>query len=69
MSSLFLTLLELGLSASVLALVVVLLRLLPLRWPRWVYCLLWALVALRLVCPVSIESNLSLQHCKAAFAV
>lgn len=61
MSSLFLTLLELGLSASVLALVVVLLRLLPLRWPRWIYCLLWALVALRLICPVSIESNLSLQ--------
>lgn len=61
MSALFLTLLELGLSASVLALVVVLLRLLPLRWPRWVYCLLWALVALRLVCPVSIESDLSLQ--------
>ncbi len=61
MSNLFLTLLELGMSASVLALVVVLLRLLPLRWPRWIYCLLWALVALRLVCPVSIESNLSLQ--------
>lgn len=69
MTALFLALLKPSFYASVLALVVILLRLLPLRRPKWVLCLLWGLVALRLLCPVSIESSLSLQPRLSAPAI
>ena len=60
MENLFLKLLNMSLSASWLVLAVLMLRLLLKKAPKWVRGVLWALVALRLVCPFSIESTLSL---------
>lgn len=60
MESVFLKLVNLGISASWLVLAVLVLRLVFRRAPKWIFCLLWALVALRLVCPFSLESTLSL---------
>ena len=60
MDTLFLKLLNMSLTASVMAMAVLLLRVLLKKAPRWVSCLLWGLVALRLVCPFAPESNLSL---------
>ena len=56
----FMKLVEMSISASWLVLVVIALRLLMKKAPRWVHVLLWALVAVRLMCPVSLESEISL---------
>lgn len=47
-------------SAGWLILAVILLRLFMRKAPRWICCVLWAMVAVRLVCPVSLESVFSL---------
>ena len=60
MSGIFLKLLNLSISASWLVLVVLALRLMLKRAPKWVNVLLWGMVALRLMVPFSIESALSL---------
>ncbi len=60
MTELFLKTLNQSISAGWLVLVVLLLRLVFKRAPKWVSVLLWGIVALRLVCPFSIESALSL---------
>ncbi len=60
MSGIFLKLLNLSISASWLVLVVLVLRLVLKRAPKWVNVLLWGMVALRLMLPFSIESALSL---------
>ena len=60
MGQIFLKVLNMGLTASWLILAVMILRLFLKRAPRWIACLLWALVALKLICPFSIESALSL---------
>lgn len=60
MADLFVKVLNSSLSASVLVAAVLLLRLLLKKAPKWVMPLLWAIVALRLLLPVSIESVLSL---------
>lgn len=60
MTSVFLHLLNMSITAGWLVLAVVLLRLVFRRAPKWIHCLLWVLVAVRLLCPVSIESVLSL---------
>ena len=60
MSGIFLKLLNLSISASWLVLVVLALRLVLKRAPKWVDVLLWGMVALRLMLPFSIESALSL---------
>lgn len=54
------TLLRLSFSASFLMLAVFALRLLLKRAPKWIAVCLWALVAVRLLCPFSLESSLSL---------
>lgn len=56
----FLKLLNLSISASWLVLVVLVLRFVWKRSPKWVNVLLWGIVALRLLLPFSIESALSL---------
>ncbi len=58
--TLFLKIFNASISASILALVIVLFRLIFKKAPRSIVVLLWALVAIRLICPVSIESSLSL---------
>ena len=60
MESIFLKLLNMSISAGWLVLVVIVVRFLFKKAPKWVMCLLWAMVALRLVFPFSIESALSL---------
>ena len=60
MGEIFIKLLNMSISASYLVLAVMLLRLILKRAPRAVIVLLWGLVALRLLCPVSIESVMSL---------
>ena len=60
MTTLFLGFLNRSLSAAVLIFAVVLVRLVFKKAPKWLLCALWALAAVRLLCPVSIESVLSL---------
>ena len=60
MEALFLTLLNLSITAGWIVLAVLVLRLIFRKAPRWIFCLLWGIVALRLVCPLSLESSLSL---------
>lgn len=60
MTELFLRLVRISLSASWLVLLVVGLRLLLRHWPRWVFPILWSLVGIRLLLPVSILSRFSL---------
>ncbi len=60
MAFLLLKLVNLSITASWLVLAVLLMRLVFRKAPRWVSCCLWGLVALRLICPVSVESALSL---------
>lgn len=60
MSGLFIKILNMSIAASWLILAVFLLRRLLKKAPKWVNVLLWGIVALRLLCPVSIESTLSL---------
>lgn len=60
MTELFYTILNMSISASILVLVVLLLRLVFRRAPKWVSVLLWGLVAIRLICPFAPETQLSL---------
>jgi len=60
MTAVFLHFLNMSITAGWIVLAVLLLRLCLKRAPRWITCLLWGLVALRLVLPFSIESALSL---------
>ena len=60
MESLFLKLVNMSISASWLVLAVVVLRILMKKAPKWMTCALWAMVAIRLVFPFSIESAFSL---------
>ena len=57
---LFVGTLNLAVAASWLIVVILLLRPLLKKFaPRWVLCALWAVVAVRLVCPVMLHSDLS----------
>ena len=59
MYDVFVRLLNMSLSASIIVLVIVILRLLLKKAPRKIICFLWAFVALRLLLPFSIQSDLS----------
>ena len=56
----FMQLFNVSLTAGWFVLAVVLIRLLLKKAPKWISCVLWGMVALRLVMPFSIESALSL---------
>jgi len=60
MDALFLKLLNMSIAASWLIVAVILLRLLLKKAPKGMRCVLWTLVALRLLCPFSLESAWSL---------
>ncbi len=60
MEQIFLRVLDLSIMASWIVLAVLVLRLLLHKAPRWSVCLLWIVVALRLVCPFTFESDVSL---------
>ena len=61
MGEIFLKLLNLSITASWLILAVLCIRLLFRKIPKWITCLLWGVVAIRLIFPFSIESVFSLQ--------
>ena len=60
MSEAFLKVVNMSISAGWLVLAILALRLILKKAPKWVNVLLWGIVAVRLICPFSIESALSL---------
>lgn len=60
MSSIFLRLLNMSLAAGWLIIAVTVLRMAARNAPRWGICLLWGVVAIRLICPFPIECPFSL---------
>jgi beta-lactamase regulating signal transducer with metallopeptidase domain len=60
MGAIFLKLLNINIATSWLILAVMALRLFMKRAPKWVTCILWAMVAVRLVLPFSFDSIYSL---------
>ena len=60
MTESFLNVVNMSISASWLVCAVLLLRLLLKKAPKWINVLLWGIVAVRLICPFSFESVLSL---------
>lgn len=60
MSEIFLKIINMSISAGWLVLAVLALRLVLKKVPKWVNVLLWGIVAVRLICPFSFESALSL---------
>ena len=60
MTEFFLNVVNMSISASWLVCAVLLLRLLLKKAPKWINVLLWGMVAVRLICPFSFESVLSL---------
>jgi beta-lactamase regulating signal transducer with metallopeptidase domain len=64
---LFLQILELSLAASWLVPLVLLLRLVLKKAPRFLVCVLWGMVALRLLMPMSVESPVSMHPGREPF--
>lgn len=60
MTDLFLKAINMSLTAVFLILAVILLRLIFKKAPKWISCLLWAIVAIRLLVPFTLESPMSL---------
>lgn len=60
MENLFIKLFNVSVTASFVVLAVILVRFIMKKSPKWIICILWSLVGLRLVFPFSIESVLSL---------
>ena len=60
MTGAFLKMLNMSISASWIVLAVVILRFLLKKAPKWINCLLWGIVGLRLMLPVTLESTISL---------
>ncbi len=60
MEAVFLKILNMGITASWIALVVIVARLLLKKAPKWIAVFMWGLVGIRLVCPFSLESAFSL---------
>ena len=60
MEAAFIQILNISITASYLVLVIILLRMIFKKAPKSMLCTLWFLVAIRLVCPFSFESVLSL---------
>lgn len=60
MTEVFLKLLNMSITASYLIIAIAVIRLVFRKAPKWIFCLLWCLVGIRLLCPVSLESPFSL---------
>ena len=69
MNEIFVKLANMSVAAGWLILAVLVLRLALKKAPRWITCLLWAAVAVRLVCPVSFQSPVSAYQVAAPAAV
>ena len=66
MEAVFLKLVNMSITASYLVAAVLVLRFLLRKAPKSIHCVLWALVALRLLCPVTFESSFSLVELERA---
>ena len=55
MTKLFMTVLNMSITGTFVILAVLILRLCLKKAPRWITCLLWGLVALRLILPFNID--------------
>lgn len=60
LNEIFLKLFNMSIAAGWLIIAVLLFRLLLKKAPRWLICSLWAIVAVRLICPMMLESPFSL---------
>uniref|UniRef100_UPI0040568C36 M56 family metallopeptidase n=1 Tax=Agathobacter sp. TaxID=2021311 RepID=UPI0040568C36 len=60
MNELYLKIISMSLSASWLVPAVLILRLVLKKAPKWIHVLLWGIVAVRLICPFTLESSVSL---------
>lgn len=60
MNSFFLNLVNISITAGWIVIAVMILRLFLKKAPKWINCILWGIVGLRLIFPVSIESIFSL---------
>ena len=60
MSEFFVSVVNMSISAGWIVFAVLMLRMLLKKAPKWVNVLLWGIVAVRLICPFSFESALSL---------
>ena len=60
MGEVFLKVLNMSITASLLILAVIGFRFIFRKTPKWVHCFLWSVVAIRLICPFSIESAFGL---------
>ena len=60
MTAVFLKLVNMSITASWLVLAVIAIRLVLKKAPKAIHCALWTLVAIRLICPFSLESPMSL---------
>ena len=60
MSEVFLKIVNMSFAASWIVLAILLLRLPLKKAPKWITVLLWGMVAVRLICPFSVQSALSL---------
>ena len=57
MGSIFLTVLRMSLEASLLVAVVLGFRVIFRKAPKWLHCLIWTIVAVKLICPFAIERD------------
>ena len=60
MSELFLHLVNISIKANYIIIAIILIRLLFKKMPKWILCMMWLLVGIRLVFPFSIQSIFSL---------
>ena len=59
MGELFIKVLNISITSTWLILVVLCMRLFLKKLPKWISCLLWGIVAVRMLCPISVESDIS----------
>lgn len=56
METIFLKLVNMSIPATWLVLAIIAVRLIFKKAPKWILCLLWGLVAVRLICPFSVKA-------------
>ena len=69
LDQMFLNVLNRSVIAGLLVLVILVLRLLLKKAPKWICCVLWVLVALRLIVPLGIVSRCRRSICCNSRAV
>ena len=60
MEQIFLFVLNNAITVSALIIAIIMVRALGKKMPKWITCMLWIIVAFRLIVPIQIESALSL---------